>query len=178
MKKFIITEEEKKNILSMYSILTVETLGEQKIDVSKFVGKTYKLYLEPGGKSTKFEWDNPADTHPKPVDFLPTGKDYFDVKIKAISYFSGKTELNYSFLCEGINNNGEKYIITSMYTDTDSKLSPQSKFTDSKLLPLLPQSKFKVTLNYVLGPKSKWAAEVFYGYSDELKTDLNNNGIK
>ena len=65
-----------------------------------------------------------------------------------------------------------------MYTDTDSKLSPQSKFTDSKLLPLLPQSKFKVTLNYVLGPKSKWAAEVFYGYSDELKTDLNNNGIK
>ena len=162
MKKFIITEEEKKNILSMYSILTEETQGEQKIDVSKFVGKTYKLYLEPGGKSTKFEWDNPADTHPKPVDFLPTGKDYFDVKIKAISYFSGKTELNYSFLCEGINNNGEKYIITSMYTDSK----------------LLPQSKFKVTLNYVLGPKSKWAAEVFYGYSDELKTDLNNNGIK
>ena len=164
MKKFIITEEEKKNILSMYSILTEETQGEQKIDVSKFVGKTYKLYLEPGGKSTKFDWDNPDDTHPKPVNFLPTGKDYFDVKIKAISYFSGKTELNYSFLCEGINNNGEKYIITSMYTDTDSKL--------------LPQSKFKVTLNYVLGPKSKWAAEVFYGYSDELKTDLNNNGIK
>lgn len=162
MKKFIITEEEKKNILSMYSILTEETQGEQKIDVSKFVGKTYKLYLEPGGKSTKFEWDNPADTHPKPVDFLPTGKDYFDVKIKAISYFSGKTELNYSFLCEGINNNGEKYIITSMYTDSK----------------LLPQSKFKVTLNYVLGPKSKWSAEVFYGYIDELKTDLNNNGIK
>ena len=162
MKKFIITEEEKKNILSMYSILTEETQGEQKIDVSKFVGKTYKLYLEPGGKSTKFDWDNPDDTHPKPVDFLPTGKDYFDVKIKAISYFSGKTELNYSFLCEGINNNGEKYIITSMYTDSK----------------LLPQSKFKVTLNYVLGPKSKWAAEVFYGYSDELKTDLNNNGIK
>ena len=162
MKKFIITEEEKKNILSMYSILTEETQGEQKIDVSKFVGKTYKLYLEPGGKSTKFDWDNPDDTHPKPVDFLPTGKDYFDVKIKAISYFSGKTELNYSFLCEGINNNGEKYIITSMYTDSK----------------LLPQSKFKVTLNYVLGPKSKWAAEVFYGYSDELKTDLNNTGIK
>ena len=162
MKKFIITEEEKKNILSMYSILTEETQGEQKLDVSKFVGKTYKLYLESGGKSTKFEWDNPADTHPKPVNFLPTGKDYFDVKIKAISYFSGKTELNYSFLCEGINNNGEKYIITSMYTDSK----------------LLPQSKFKVTLNYVLGPKSKWAAEVFYGYSDELKTDLNNNGIK
>ena len=162
MKKFIITEEEKKNILSMYSILTEETQGEQKIDVSKFVGKTYKLYLEPGGKSTKFDWDNPDDTHPKPVNFLPTGKDYFDVKIKAISYFSGKTELNYSFLCEGINNNGEKYIITSMYTDSK----------------LLPQSKFKVTLNYVLGPKSKWAAEVFYGYSDELKTDLNNNGIK
>ena len=45
MKKFIITEEEKKNILSMYSILTEETQGEQKIDVSKFVGKTYKLYL-------------------------------------------------------------------------------------------------------------------------------------
>ena len=162
MKKFIITEEEKKNILSMYSIVTEQVQGEQKLDVSKFVGKTYKLYLEPGAKSTKFEWDNPADTHPKPVNFLPTGKDYFDVKITNISYFSGETKLNYSFLCELINNNGEKYIITTMYTDSK----------------LLPQSKFKVTLNYVLGPKSKWAAEVFYGYSDELKTDLNNNGIK
>jgi len=160
MKKFIITEEEKKNILSMYSIVTEQVQGEQKLDVSKLVGKTYKLYLEPGDKSTKFNWDNPADTHPKPANFLPTGKDYFDVKIKAISYFSANTQ--FSFLCEGINNNGEKYIITSMYTDKEM---------------LENNGKFKVTLNYVLGPKSNWAAEVFYGYSDELKTDLNNNGI-
>ena len=116
MKKFIITEEEKKNILSMYSILTEQVQGEQKLDVSKLVGKTYKLYLEPGGKSTKFDWDNPADTHPKPANFLPNGKDYFDVKIKAISYFSANTQ--YSFLCEGINNNGEKIPYEGLYEGT------------------------------------------------------------
>ena len=164
MKKFIITEEEKKNILSMYSILTEETQGEQKIDVSKFVGKTYKLYLEPGGKSTKFEWDNPADTHPKPVNFLPTGKDYFDVKIAGLSYFSANTQLYYSFLCERIENNEESYRIQTMYTDKEM---------------LENNGKFKVTLMYSK-PKHKydWKSEVFYGYSDELKTDLNNNGIK
>jgi hypothetical protein len=162
MKKFIITEEEKKNILSMYSVLNEQIIGEQKLDVSKFVGKTYKLYLEPGGKSTKFEWDNPADTHPKPANFLPMGKNYFEVKIAAISYFSGETELNYSFLCERIETNEESYRIQTMYTDTQ----------------MLDNGKFKVTLMYSK-PKSKydWKSEVFYGYSDELKTDLNNNGI-
>lgn len=163
MSKFIITEEEKKRILSMYSVLTEQINGEQKIDVSKLIGKTYKLYLETGNKSTKFEWDNPADKHPKPVNFLPSGKDYFDIKVRALSYFSGETELNYSFVCDPVNNNGEKYTISTMYTDSK----------------MLPDSKFKVTLNYST-PKSKsdWAAEVFYGYSDELKTDLINNGIK
>jgi len=164
MKKFIITEEEKKNILSMYSILTEENGGEKKLDVSKYAGKTYKLYLESGGKSTKFEWMiDSTPPHPKPVEFLPNGKDYFEVKIKGIIYYSGYTELNYQIICEPIINSVEKYAFSEM--STDSKM--------------LENSKFKVTVNYASPPgKFKWAAEVFYGYSDELRTDLNNNGIK
>ena len=161
MKKFIITEEEKKNILSMYSVLNEQIMGEQKIDVSKFIGKTYKLYLNDGGKSVEVEWDNKTDTHPSVKQFLPTGQDYFDIKIKGLSYFSAST--NYSFSCERIVKENETYRIPSMFTD----------------IKLLSQSKFKVTLTYTKpDSKSNWSNEVFYGYSDELKTDLNNNGIK
>jgi hypothetical protein len=166
MKKFIITEEEKKNILSMYSILTEEIMGMQKLDVSKYVGKTYKLYLEPGSKSTKFEWivsPKELTSPPTPASFLPAGKNYFEVKINGINYFSGNTELNYSFLCDPIETPSEEYSIVTMYTDSK----------------LLPQSKFHVTVNYYTPKtKAKYSNEVFYGYSDELRTDLNNNGIK
>lgn len=165
MKKFIVTEEEKKNILSMYSGLNEQIMGMQKLDVSKYVGKTYKLYLESGNKSTKFEWivtPKELTNPPTPANFLPAGKPYFEVKINGINYFSGDTKLYY-FLCDPVVTPTEEYSILTMYTDSK----------------LLPQSKFHVTVNYFTPKsKSKYSNEVFYGYSDELKTDLNNNGIK
>ncbi len=135
----------------------------EKIDITSLVNKNYKLYLQPGQKSTKFEWDNPNQSHPTPENFLPQGKNYFEFPLKSVTFLKGNPEINKYTLSWGLGIPvEEKCIISTMETDSN----------------LLSKSKFKVTLNYVTPPKSKWSHEIFYVYCDELRNDLLIVGVK
>lgn len=162
MSKFIITEEEKRNILLQYNLINEADYGSQRLNIGDISGKTYSLFLEPNKGSSKFEWENPKDTHPKPVNFLPKGKTSFTIKPKSITYFSGSPEMNYSFVCSLVTDGDERYYPTTMYTDKE----------------MIKNGKFKVTMTYGPGStKAKWANEVFYGYSDDLKNDMVTNKL-
>ncbi len=162
MSKFIITEEEKRNILSQYNLINEADYGSQRLNIGDISGKTYSLFLEPNKGSSKVEWENPKDTHPKPVNFLPKGKNSFTIKPKSITYFSGSPQMNYSFVCSVVTEGDERYYPTTMYTDKD----------------MIQNGKFKVTMTYVgNSPKAGWKNEVFYGYSDDLKNDMIANKL-
>lgn len=143
----------------------------EHLDISSLSSNVYKLYLQEGKKSLKYEWFNSNSATPNPTqpkDLLPTGKNYFEVRFQEkLSYSNGSPELYYILHYKLPDNyrelpQSERYSITEFSTDSN----------------LLKQGKFKIALCYVYPPKSKWRTKVFYVYCDELKNDLTQLGIK
>lgn len=161
MNRFIITEEEKKDILGLYGVLNENDYGSQRLNLGEISGKTYEFYLEPGKKSTKFEW---ADYSKKmaPSSLLPSKQNRFLISPKTLTYWSGSPQMNYSFVTKQVTEGNETYGTTSMYTDKN----------------MIQNSKFLITIAYKpTSPKSKFRNERFYAYSDDLKADMVKNKL-
>jgi hypothetical protein len=139
-----------------------------KIDVSPLAGTTYKLYLQPGKKSSIFEWENPnpATPHPtKPIDFLPKGQDYFEVNIGVFVQLIESSDFFYQI---------SKQISPNYNEIPESERYRIEISTNSNLL---TNGKFRVIINYDYPPKSKFRTNILYVYCDELKNDLMMLGI-
>lgn len=162
MTRFIITEEEKKDILGLYGVLNEQDNGIQYLNIGNISGKTYNLYTESGNKSTNIEWVQPNSPHPKaPKELLPINSDHFVIQPRLIVYYSGKTQLQYSISSKIQKNDTDTYTFSSIYTDKNFKQS----------------AKFQVTINYPTGPKNKWGNISFYGYSEDLMNDMVSNKL-
>lgn len=160
MNRFIITEEEKKDILGLYGVLNEENNNFQYLNIGNISGKTYNLYTEPGNKSTKIDWVQPNSPHPKtPKELLPINSDHFVIQPRLIVYYSDSKK--YSISSKVQKNDTDTYTFSSIYTDENFKQS----------------AKFQVTINYPTGPKNKWGNISFYGYSEDLMNDMVSNKL-
>lgn len=149
MNRFIITEEEKKNILDLYGVLNEQDNGGQRLNLGEISGKTYDFYLNLGKQNKNFEWINSEDVdkqsgkmsggRPTPEGFLPNfgGKKIFKISPKTLTYWSGQPQYNYSFATNLMTDDkGDKYVTTQLYTDKN----------------MIKNSKFRVGLNFPLNP--------------------------
>jgi hypothetical protein len=163
MSKFIITEEEKKNILSQYNLINEQDYGAQRLNLGEISGKTYEFYLQPGKKSEEFKFPiDSSQPRPTPKAYLPKGKNRFLISPKTLTYWSGETPMNYSFVTKPVTDGSETYSSTSLYTDKN----------------MIKTSQFLLTIAYKPdSPKSKWRNERFYAYSDDLKNDMVANKL-
>ena len=162
MRKFVITENEKKDILGLYGVLSEQDNGAQRLNLGEISGKTYEFYLQPNKVSNKFEWFDESQKHPSPKGYLPTGKNRFLISPITLTYWSGSPQMNYSFVTKPVTEGKETYSPTTLYTDKN----------------MIQTSKFLITMTYKPGsPKANWRNERFYAYSDDLKADMVNNKL-
>lgn len=162
MGKFVITENEKKDILGLYGVLNEQDYGAQRLNLGEISGKTYEFYLESGKKSTKFEWPPGYSKKMAPSSLLPNKQNRFLISPKTLTYWSGLSGMNYSFVTKQVTDGNETYGTTSMYTDKS----------------MIQNSKFLITIAYKPNsPKSKFRNERFYAYSDDLKADMVKNKL-